>query len=303
MPIVSQLKVDKALSNISVQYKNADYVADQMIPTIPVNDESGKFYVYNRNFRLPETIRRDGAEANQHQFAVSISSYQTVEHALKDVVTDRAAKNYGLASLKTDTVEELTDKIMLRKEKAVADLFTTTSFSLNVSLAAAGQWTLDTLSSNPILLMDTAGSTVLANSGFLPNFAFMERKVMLAAKNHTTVIGERVKYTSAEITKKTLAALFEMPEILVGMAQVDAAAEGLTDNIGDVWPDHILVAYKATRPSVKSPSMGYFFVDEKRQVRTWRNEARKGEEIEVGESYVPKIVASLAAYLIKDVRG
>lgn len=301
MPKVSQLRIDKALTNVSVKYKNSDYIADKVFPMLPVNDESGKYYVYNRNFRLPETLRRDGAEANKHDFALSTSSYQTAEHALKDVVTDRQARNYGLASLKADTTEELTDKIMLRKEKSVADLFTTTSWSLNVSLASAAQWSADTTASNPIPLMDTAATTVLANSGFLPNKAIMNRKVMLAAKNHTASIGERVKYTSAEISKNTLAALFDIPEIMIGLAQIDSAAEGVTDSIGDVWSDNIWVGYVTPRASVKSPTAGYIITDERRQVRSWKAEELKGEEIEVGESYVPKIVASLAGYLIRDV--
>jgi hypothetical protein len=302
MPIKSQLHEDRLLSNLSVQYKNPDYIADKVAPMVKVQNDTDKYRVYSRDFRLPETIRRDGAEARSHDFAVSTASYILEEHALKSLVTDRAARNYDLASLQADVTEDLTDAIMLRKEKTVADLFTSTNFSLNVSLATANQFSLNTTTSNPITYFDTACTTVLANSGYLPNKAVMERSVMLNQKNHTS-IAERVKYVSSEITKNTLAALYDIPEILIGVAQIDSAAEGVTDSIGNIWPDNIGVMYVAPSASPRKPSSLYTFQAERMGVRRWRDEKVKGEWIEVGTDFDCKIVASLAAYLIKDTQA
>ncbi len=302
MPAKNKLHEDKLLSNISVQYKNSDYIASDIFPKVSVQADTDKYRVYVRDFRLPETIRRDGAEAREHDFDVTSNSYLLVEHALKSLVTDRSARNYDLSSLQSDATEDLTDAIMLRKEKTVADLFTSTNFSLNVSLATAGQFSLNTTTSNPIPIFDTAATTVLANSGFLPNKAVMERSVMLNQKNHTSV-AERVKYTSAEISKNTLAALYDLPEIMIGNAQIDTAAEGVTDAIGNVWSDNIAVMYVAPNASPRRPSTGYTFQSEKMAARRWRDEPRKGEWIEVGMDFDCKIVASLAAYLIKDTQA
>lgn len=302
MPIKSQLHEDKLLSNISVQYQNSEYIADKVFPIVRVQNDTDKYRVYSRDFRLPDTLRRDGAEARNHDFAVSTASYILEEHALKGLVTDRQARNYDLASLQADTTEDLTDAIMLRKEKSVADLFTSTNFSLNVSLAAANQFSLNTTTSNPIPYFDTACTTVLANSGHLPNRAVMERSVMLNQKNHTS-IAERVKYVSSEITKNTLAALYDIDEILVGVAQIDSAAEGVADSIGNLWADNIGVMYVPPSASPRKPSTGYIFQAERMSVRRWRDEKVKGEWIEVGCDYDSKIVSSLSAYLIKDAQA
>lgn len=302
MPIKSQLHEDRLLSNISVQYKNSDYIASDIWPSVRVQNDTDKYRIYARDFRLPETIRRDGAEARSHDFAVSTASYYLQEHALKSLVTDRAARNYDLASLQSDVTEDLTDALMLRKEKTVADLFTSTNFSLNVSLAATQQFSLNTTTSNPIPLFDTACTTVLANSGFLPNKAIMERSVMLNQKNHTSV-AERIKYVSAEITKNTLAALYDIPEIMIGVAQIDSSNEGATDSIGNVWGDNIGVMYVAPNASPRRPSTGYTFQSERMAVRRWRDEKVKGEWIEAGMDYDCKIVASLACYLLKDAQA
>lgn len=302
MPLKNQLHEDQLLSQLSVQYQNSEYIAEKVFPRVMVQNDTDKYRVYSRDFRLPETIRRDGAEARNHDFSVSTASYILEEHALKALVTDRQARNYDLASLQADTTEDLTDAIMLRKEKTVADLFTSTNFSLNLSLAAANQFSLNSTTSNPIPYFDTAATTVLANSGYLPNKAVMERSVMLNQKNHTS-IAERVKYVSSEITKNTLAALYDIPEILVGVAQIDSAAEGITDSIGNVWGDNIGIMYVAPSASPRKPSAGYVFQAEKMSVRRWRDEKVKGEWIEVGCDYDAKIVASLAAYLIKDAQA
>jgi len=88
---INQVHVDAALSNISVMFKNAAFVAEQVLPVLQVQKESDKFYKYNKQdaFRLPDTIRADGAEANEASLAISTDNYAVVEHALKDIVTDR----------------------------------------------------------------------------------------------------------------------------------------------------------------------------------------------------------------------
>lgn len=302
MPNINKIHEDRLLTNVSIQYKNSDYIAGEICPVLRVQNDTDKYRIYVRDFRLPETIRRDGAEAREHDFDLTTASYTLVEHALKSKVTDRQARNYDLASLQADTTEDLTDAIMLRKEKAVADLFTSTSFSLNVSLAAAGQFSLNTTTSNPIPVFDTATTVVLANSGFLPNVAVMNRTDMVNQKNHTSV-AERVKYTSANITKETLQGLYDIPMIKIGIAQIDTAAEGITDSIGSVWSDNIGVMYVAPSPSPRRPSALYCFQAEQQQVRRWRDEKLKAEWIEVSVDFDAKVVASLASYLIKDTQA
>ena len=121
MPPINQIHVDKVLTEISVQYKNADYIADQIFPKIQVKKLSDKYFVFERDFRLPETARAIGAAAREADFDLSTAGYVLQKHSLKDTIADDEVDNYDLATLESDTTEYLTDKIKLRKEKIAAD--------------------------------------------------------------------------------------------------------------------------------------------------------------------------------------
>ncbi len=300
MPFKNQVHVDQLLSQVSIKYRNDNYIAQEVFPRIPVKKSSDLYRVYDRNFRLPETSRAHNGEAREHNFTVSNETYVLERHALKEHVSDEQAANYDISDLRADTVEELTDKIMLRKEKSVADVVTTkANWSQNVSLAAAGQWSLNTTTSNPITLMDTASTSVLESCGKVPNYAVVPRAVMLAAKNHDSVI-DRVKYTSAEITPNMLAALFDLDQMLVPTSIIDSAAEGATESIGAVYSDNIFVGYKPDRAGPMKASAGYMFEMTMPLVKRWRVEERDSEAIEVNVNYTPRIVSSLSGYLIID---
>lgn len=300
MPLRNTLHVDKLLSNISVKYRNSEFIADEVFPRVPVKKDSDEYRVYTRNFRIPDTKMADSGLANQHDFAVSTATYSLEKHALKDYVSDDQEENYDLASLKADTTEELTDKIMLRKEKQCADLFTTTSWSLNVSLAAAGAWNSNTTVSNPIPVVDTGASTVILNSGFKPNYGILPHEGFIAAKNHTSVL-DRVKHTSSKMTKDMLAGLFDLPQLLVPIVSYDTSAEGGTETIAAIWGDSMFLGYKPNRPSPRTPSAGYTFMNAKPPVKTWRDEERESLGIRVKMRFQARVVASLAGYLIKDI--
>ncbi len=299
MPQISQLHVDKLLSNVSVKYKNMEYIADQVFATVPVKTDSDKYRVYARNFKIPHTDRAPKAAAREHGFDVSNSSYLLTEHALKSYVGDEEADNYDIADLRADTVEELTDTIMRMKEKKLADLMTTTSWSLGVSLAAANAWTANTTVSDPIPLMDTASTTIINNSGMKPNMAVVPRAAFVSAKNHISVL-DRVKYTSREMTPAMLAGLFDLESVLVPVSAYDSADDGVAESIAAIFT-HVFVGYKPASAGPLKPAAGYFFEKTLPRVRRWRDEERKAEAIEVQIKFQPKVVASLTGYLIKGV--
>lgn len=295
----SQLRVDKLLSNISIKYRNDNFIGMEVFPEVPVKKESDLYRVYDRNFRLPQTKRSAKGVAREWGFNVSTATYLLEQHSLVDYVSDRDEENYEIASLRKDTTEELTDKILLRFEKSVADLFTSTSWSNNASLSTAQQWSADTTTSNPIPQMDTATTVILENSGMMANFAVIPYRVAKAAKNHSSII-DRIKYTSAKITVEMLAGLFDMPVILSPKAVIDTSAEGVTSSISALWGDNVFVGYRAESPSIMKPSCGYTFRNNIPMTKRWREESRQSEAIEVNMHYIPKVVASLSGYLLKD---
>jgi len=296
MPNTQKRHVDQLLSNVAVKYRSGNYIADKVFPMVPVKKDTDLYRVYERNFRIPETKKAAKGIARQLDFDISTSTYVLEKHALVDYISKDEEENYDLNSLKVDTTEELTDAILRRREKSVADLFTTTSWSNNVSLAAA--WSSNTTTTNPIPTMDSAASVVLTESGLMPNFAQMDHLSYLDAKNHVSIL-DRVKHTSREMNENILAGLFDIPELLIGRASSDTAAEGLTQTVSFLWGRQAFVGWKAPRASFKAPSCGYIFQSSMPMVRRWKDEAREAEAIEVQQKYQPKVVASLTGFLVK----
>lgn len=300
MPQANQLHVSQLLSNVSVKYSNSEYIFDKIAPKIPVMKENDLYRVYERNFKIPETKRAIKGVAKEFGFDVSTASYALETHALKDYIGQDEIDQYDMESLQVDTTENLTDAIYRMMEKKVADLFTTTSWSLNVSLAATAAFNQNTTVSDPVPLFDTAASTVIANSAKTPNFGILPRDAFVACKNHVSVL-DRVKYTSSEVSQNMLAALFGIAELHVPTAVYDTAAQGLAASLSNFYGDIAFVGYKPAAAGRKTVSALYSFEKDAPRVRSWFDDERKAQVVEVEVKFQPKVVASLTGYLIKDV--
>ena len=300
MPTINKIHNDKILSELSVQYKNAEYIADEVFPKLPVKKLSDKYYIFVKDFKIPETIRSIKGIAREASFDLSTASYNLEKHSLKDYVSDDEKDNYDLKDLLADTTEFLTDKIKLRKEKITADLIDNTgTWSLGVSLAATGLWTSNSVGSNPIPVIDTGASTIITYSGVKPNRMILPRDGFVACKHHVSIL-DRVKYTSKEMTVATLEGLFDMEKILVPTVQYDTAAPGVAASVSALWADFALLYYHRPNAGAKSMVTGRMIQKVRPSVRRWRDDEREAEAVEVTEHFQPRIVASLTGYHIKN---
>jgi len=308
MPLISQLHVDGLLSNVSIKYDHKDlFIAMQVFPEVMVKKESDLFRVYDRNLRAPESQRAPRSEAQIHQFEVTTSTYILKRHSLKTLVTDHEAQNYDLADLRKETTEELTRALLARLELDMANLFTTTSWSLNVSLTSTLAWNANTIISDPAPIWHTGASTILANGGMKPNFGILPRDAFIACKNHTSVL-DRLKYTTAEVDEKKLAAMFDVDSLLVPSASYDqapygfsVASAGFANSLTSFYGDVAFLGWKPSSAGPLKPSAGYVFRNSLPMVKRYREEKLDGEFIEVNMEYSARVIASLSGYLIKDV--
>lgn len=302
-PLRSEIHVDQLLSNVSVLYRNESYIGMQLFPEIPVKKTSDLYRIYERNFRTPASLRANKGVANEWTFHVSTASYNLERHSLKDYVSDEDADNYDISSLEVDTTEHLTDALLRRFEKSCADLITTSSWSLNLSLTATFAWAATTGSGpDPVAQFDTASATVVQNSGYLPNKTGMALGKWYNLKNNFMIL-DRVKYTSAEVSQNIVAKLIGMSQLLVSSQVEDTADEGASTgaNISSLWSDRVFVGYVAPNPGPKVSSAGYTFRRAIPQVKKWRDEDRESVAIEVGMQYQVKVVASLSGFIIAGV--
>lgn len=301
MPFNAQLHVDALLSNVSVKYSNNDFIAMKVFPEVQVKKSSDLYRIYDRDFKIPATLRANKGVANTTYFEVSTASYILQDHALKDYISQEDMDNYDLADLRADTTIDLTDKLLRRVEKSVADLFVKTNWSLTVSLSSGNAFSANTTTSNPIPIFDTAATTIINNTGVGPNFSIIPRISLVNIKNHVSVL-DRVKYTSAEVTPVMLGALLGAGEVLSPNSSYDTTGKGAAASITPVWGDYCFLGWKPSNPGPKTPSCGYIFRKSVPMVRRWFDEERNCEAIEVQMMYQPKIVASLCGYLITGVQ-
>lgn len=298
-------RINKALSNLSVMYKNEQYIAGQVLVDVPVIRESDVYWIYDTGFRLPETGRANGTPANMENYSMSTSSYSLTEHALKEVITDRDyARVEAPINIEADITEFLTDKIMLRQEfEAHKLLFTTTTFSNNATLTSATSWLYHTTTSAPIQNVLSATVKIVESSGKRPNKGVTNMDVFAALKENPNVYG-RIQYVErAIITEQLLASLFDLDSVAVGSAVVDSTNEGETASIDQLWGADFLVGYFSARPGLRDATSAVNFRYTAKgmpyRVKKWRDEEVEGNYIEVQTMFKPVAVATSCAYLFK----
>ena len=312
MPVLpSQTHRDRALENISIQYKPQGLIADMVAPRVQVKRESDIYYVYSKDtMSIPETLRAIGAESNQASWNMSTSTYQLQEQSLHDYVPDRARDNADAPiDLDIDTTEIITGKILLRREKDLATTVQTlTNWGQSASLSSTQNWNDDTTLSNPITLIDSVSSLILQNSGMDPNSLILSDAQFKAGKEHQSVV-DRIKHTSPDsVTPQMMARLFNIDRVLVAKGVEETAKEGLdTSSMAFIWTDVAFLYYVPPAPSLKTPSALYTLwkdaVSVPFKVERWREEKRSADAIQVGALYQHKAVATSCAATIVDIIG
>lgn len=305
MPKSNQIHQDSALEAISVAYKPEGMIASQLSPSVPVKHDTDKYYVYSKNaLSLPETLRAPGAAANEADFDVSTASYVLAKHSLKKLVTDDEVNNADVAlKPRIDATENLTWRILQRREKALATLVGTRSNWANIaSLSSTFAFNQNTTLSNPITILDSATAVIVQNSGMKPNTLVLDYSTFLAAKEHVSII-DRIKFTSPDsVTEGMLAKLLNVARLLVPYAVENNGNESLADSMAFMWTDCAWLAYIEQAPGLKKPSALYTFEQQSQgnpyRVKAWREEEREGDFIEVTSKFQHKAVASDCAFII-----
>ena len=305
MPTQGPIHVDRPLTNISIAYKAEGLIADQLFPAVPVAKESDSFFIFDKanSMRIPLTERANGAEANEDNLLLSTATYRIAEEALKEVLSDRDRDNQdpGL-NLEVSIVEELSQKLLVRREVDAADLvFTNGNWANESSLAAAGAWSANTSVSSPILNALSAGSAIITNSGMKANVCVLDQRTFDAVKEHTSVV-DRIKYTSADsVSESLIANLFNVAKLYVAYGTRNTANEGLAATMANIWTDSAWFGHVERAPGLRKPSALYAFKKGSGvEVRRYRDEARRGEWFEVSHMFDQQSPASDCGYLVVD---
>jgi hypothetical protein len=303
--------VDPVLTNVAIGYSNADYIASQLFPDVPVKFQSGKHFIYDQGrFRVNTTRRSTGAKSQEMTLKLTTGDpYFCEDHALKQFVPDEDVRN---AQTPTDPYQDATENLMdlhlVAREVEVATLLTSTAnLTQNTTLSGTSQWS-DYSNSDPFGDIETGKQTVHAAIHQSPNTLVIGKQAWDKLKLHPALI-ERIKYTGkGPLTTDMVASLFEVDRILVGGAAKNTAKEGQTDSMSYIWGKDAVLTYLAPRvaPKVLTLGLNYIWQGEGtlqvERLRGTDEEDRKGTYVRVGNWYYDtNIVAPGAGYLLKSV--
>jgi hypothetical protein len=320
-PDVRATVVAGPLANVSVAYKNKNYIGDRVFPIIDKVPPRALISVYNKGawFRDEAGVRGPGARANRGGFPTSTVTVAPVEYAFAKEVTDEdrvAARTQGAMPMQPeqDSVEFAADKIDLRKERLVRDLIVGTTWADgNVGGEdAEGLWAPS--GSNTFLAdIRKATKAIHAASGVRPTKLALDLGTFLGLKEEATVL-DKIKYTERGVlTVDLLAALLELDEVLVGDAVYSSAKEnkaGSDFTAVNVWDTTAtkglgFLFFAPPRPGLKTPSAGYqarcaYDDGLARRTTMWREPAEHQDVYEVAEQTHIVAVGAGLGYLFKD---
>ena len=320
-PNINSVHIDAILTNISVAYlQNQDnFIADKVFPVIPVDKKSNKYFTYTKNdwFRDEAQRRAPGTESAGGGYNLSTGTYSCDVFAFHKDVDDQTLANADtpLNPLREAT-EFVTRRLMLRRElQWVSDFFATSVWGTDVTGVAgtptAGQtkqWS-DYTSSDPISDIENAKSGILSATGMEGNTLVLGYDVFKSLKNHPDLV-DRIKYTSSQtITTDMLAAMFDIPRVIVAKAVKATNNEGATEAYSFAHGKKALLCHVAPQPGLLTPSAGYSFswtgvsggLGATIGTSQFRMESIKSDRVEAEMAFDNKVIGSDLGYFFSAI--
>jgi len=262
MSKLGTIHIDKALTDVSVAYRNAAFIAEMIFPRVDVIEISGKYYVYGKeNFRVRDDRRAPGAQAQESRWSLSNDTYYCGGHALKDYIPmeDQNSADPPL-DLMTDSTEFLTEQVQLAEEYNLSQRLAAGMTGTSLQDLTSAGWDDD--DEDPFEAIMDQSITIGNRIGRPPNVFMAPRKVwakIAANENIKARITGATSLDAAKVTKEQFASLIEVDEVVIGGALLDTANEGQTASLDSVWGRNALLFYRAPNPGRKVVSLGYTY--------------------------------------------
>jgi hypothetical protein len=308
-PTSDAVRYDQLLTNISIAYSNASYVADQVFPLVPVNQQAGIVPKYDQShwFRDTAQLRAPGTASRRGGFKIDkTDKYYCPRFSwgfeLPDEVRDTAAVD-GAFNLDADATRFVTEKGYLRREVAFAADFFKTGVWTDATLGT--QWS-DYANSNPLIDIAGYADDMEATIGREPNTLLLGKQVWVQLKWHPDLV-DTIKYTQRGIVSTDIfASAVDIPRILIGRAIRVSSVEGTSEASSTyvrIFGKAALMAWVPSAPSLMAPASGYTFVWNRvanalQYIKRMRNEEQEIDIIEMNTYFDQKQTAAKAGTFI-----
>lgn len=298
--------IDEQLTAIAIGYKNKRFIADDVLPRVPVSKEEFKYrkYALADGFTIPDTKVGRTGRPNELEFGFTEETASTVDYALEDPIPMadmmNAPEGYDPAGHAT---EMLTNLIMLDREKRAADLVLasgTYASSNRTTLSGTSQWSDTT--SNPLTAIMTALDSVVMR----PNIAVWGRAVFTKVATHPAIV-KAVHGNAGDsgvATAQQIANLLELEALYVGESWYNSAKRGQTASMARLWGKHAAFIYRDSLANTRSgTTFGFTAQFGDRVAGKWEDKnigMRGGFRVRTGESVKEVVTANDLGYLFID---
>lgn len=338
MPYISpspgDAHVNRPLTNIAVAYMQdqSTFVADKVFPNVPVTKQSDAYFTYERGSwnRDDMANRAPGAESAGSSYDIGTDTYYARVKALHKDVPDQVLDNADTPlNFERDATNFVTQKAMINREVSFATKFFKKGvWTFNVDGVAAGptaaasfnptddanndvlKWS--DAASNPIEDVRYGLTAVQQRTGFRPNKVLLSRPVYDKLVDHPDIIARLDRgQTSgpAQANRDSLAALFEVEEVVVMEAVVNTAAQGAASTSTFIAGNHAALLYVPKTPGLLVPSAGYTFSWTGRQgnsemgfrIKRFRLEEKEVTRVEAQQAYDQKLIGVELGYFFSSI--
>ena len=320
---VKNVHVNQALTQFTVGYHPMGYVAEQVMPVVPVAHETDIYWFWDKGqaFRLDRsdgygTEWADGTEPHEENYGATQKSYNTKGFKLRTRITDRERGNADqVLNLEMSKVRRLQDKILMDQELRVASLFFTTANNSGVTtLAGATQWNNASFVSQPSNLfsqikanIDTGITAVRqATGGLIPNTIVIPHYVAIVM-SHDVGLTDYLKYTHPDLVNASTPISGILPPKLWGMNVLVPTAPYLTSVEGepvtatsDVWGKSVWLGYINPNPGTDSLTYGLILRSRPWTVKTFRREDYEATYYDVSLVQAEQLISADCGYLIQN---
>ena len=312
MPLTGRdVHIDVPLSNIAVQaFSTGNFVGPSLFPVVPVGKQSNVYYTITKNtwLRNPQsTLRAPKTSPRRVEFDVSSDTYFANNYALAgENAFEVLASADDPIMLRARTTRKVVEDLMRDMEVRIANKVTSiTNIGSGVSLTGANKWS-DYVSSDPIADVTTGHAFIRNNTGVIANTLLIDYDSYQVTRRHPVLL-DMFKYTQGGLLNDAeLKEVFRVQNLLVPTGIRNAALEGGTASIVNIWGNNALLCYVGPAGGMETVTFGLSFQWRDPQlpapfvvsVYNDPDPGKKTEITEVGYYADEKIVAAQLAYLV-----
>jgi hypothetical protein len=270
MPMLtpSSVHIDQPLTNLTLAYaqEQSNFIADKVFPTVGVQRQSDKYYIYDRdNMNRTGDVKKlaPRTEVNRIGMSISNNSYYADVYGLGMDFDEQTLANEDAAlDIRSAGAQTLMTRLMIHREEQFA-----------ASFFAAGIWGSQSTPSNlwsdytngtPITDVTAARRAMqLKSGGFKPNTMVIGKEVRDILINHPDILarlnGGATVSNTALITNAKLAEIFEVENLYVMEAVKNSSVEGVAESNAFIGGKHALLVHTPSSAGLMTPAAGLTF--------------------------------------------